>query len=70
MIQLHSGFMGPHDNFLAMRVAIVTYQSFLSEKAINSSLYDTLTDPLYNNIFVGYYGMKDNFGDRLQNPNL
>jgi len=37
MIQLHSGFMGPHDAFLAMRSAIVLYQQYVGMKIITSA---------------------------------
>lgn len=37
MIELHSSFMAPHDIFVAMRVAIVAYNSYVTEGAINSS---------------------------------
>lgn len=37
MIELHSSFMAPHDIFVAMRVAIVSYNSYVSEGTLTTS---------------------------------
>lgn len=37
MIELHSSFMAPHDIFVAMRIAIISYNSYVNEGAINAS---------------------------------
>ena len=43
MIELHSSFMAPHDIFVAMRIAIVAYNSYVTEGALTASQAAALT---------------------------
>ncbi|CAD8182788.1 unnamed protein product [Paramecium pentaurelia] len=70
MIELHSSFMAPHDIFVSMRLAIISYSSYVNEGAINQSQANTLTQPFYDNIYIGYQEIKEVFIKQLTNQNL
>ncbi|CAK59739.1 unnamed protein product (macronuclear) [Paramecium tetraurelia] len=70
MIELHSSFMAPHDIFVSMRIAIISYNSYVNEGAINQSQANTLTKPFYDNIQIGYQEIKEIFIEQLTNQNL
>ncbi|CAD8164867.1 unnamed protein product [Paramecium pentaurelia] len=70
MIQLHAGVMNPHDLYLQMRQTIFTYQGFLGQGKLTQDQYKKLSDPLYENIAIGYYEFKDGFIYWLSNDYL
>ncbi|CAD8075198.1 unnamed protein product [Paramecium sonneborni] len=70
MIQLHAGVMNPHDLYLQMRQTIFTYQGFLGAGKLTQDQYQQLTDPLYQNIAIGYFEFKDGFIYWLNNDYL
>lgn len=61
MIELHSSFMAPHDLLSTMRIALATYSIYASSGVINTTELEELTDPFYNNIFLGYEETKNIF---------
>ncbi|CAK64015.1 unnamed protein product (macronuclear) [Paramecium tetraurelia] len=61
MIQLHAGIMNPHDLYLQIRQPIITYNSFLVAGKITQAEFKELTDPLYENVGIGYYEFKEGF---------
>ncbi|CAD8066521.1 unnamed protein product [Paramecium sonneborni] len=70
MIQLHAGIMNPHDLYLQIRQPIITYNSFLQAGKITKAEFKELTDPLYENVGIGYYEFKDGFIYWLNNEYL
>ncbi|CAK74653.1 unnamed protein product (macronuclear) [Paramecium tetraurelia] len=70
MIQLHAGVMNPHDLYLQMRQTIFTYQGFLGQGKLTQEQYNQLSNPLYENIAIGYYEFKDGFIYWLSNDYL
>ncbi|CAD8072172.1 unnamed protein product [Paramecium sonneborni] len=70
MIQLHAGIMNPHDLYLQIRQPIITYNSFLQAGKITKEEFKELTDPLYENVGIGYYEFKDGFIYWLNNEYL
>ncbi|CAD8173693.1 unnamed protein product [Paramecium pentaurelia] len=61
MIQLHAGIMNPHDLYLQIRQPIITYNSFLTAGKITQLEFKELTDPLFENVGIGYYEFKEGF---------
>lgn len=61
MIELHAGFMAPHDICLGMRITVVAYETYLNNKVITREKFLELAEPLYNNQDFGYNELKDNF---------
>jgi len=49
MIELHAGFMAPHDICLGMRITVVSYEIYVINKVISRETFLELADPLYNN---------------------
>jgi hypothetical protein len=37
MIELHSSFMAPHDIFVAMRIAIIAYNTYATDGVITTT---------------------------------
>ncbi|CAD8050582.1 unnamed protein product [Paramecium sonneborni] len=70
MIGLHSDVMAPHDLYFSMRITLSSYQQALNEGFINQTLFTQLTDPYYNNIYLGYQELKDSLYKQLTNPYL
>ncbi|CAD8120442.1 unnamed protein product [Paramecium sonneborni] len=70
MIELHSSFMAPHDIFVSMRLAIISYNSYVTEGVINQTQATVLTQPFYDNIYIGYSEIKEIFIKQLTNQNL
>ncbi|CAD8088272.1 unnamed protein product [Paramecium sonneborni] len=70
MIQLHAGIMNPHDLYLQMRQTIFTYQGFLAAGKLTQDQYQQLTNPLYENIAIGYFEFKEGFIYWLSNDYL
>ncbi|CAD8124570.1 unnamed protein product [Paramecium sonneborni] len=70
MIELHSSFMAPHDIFVAMRIAIVAYNSYVQEGALTATQAAVLTKPFYDNIYIGFAEIKEIFIKQLNNQNL
>ncbi|CAD8174419.1 unnamed protein product [Paramecium octaurelia] len=70
MIQLHAGIMNPHDLYLQIRQPIITYNSFLTVGKITQAEFKELTDPLYENVGIGYYEFKEGFIYWLSNQYL
>ncbi|CAD8161191.1 unnamed protein product [Paramecium octaurelia] len=70
MIQLHAGVMNPHDLYLQMRQTIFTYQGFLGSGKLTQEQYNQLSNPLFENIAIGYYEFKDGFIYWLSNDYL
>ncbi|CAD8133996.1 unnamed protein product [Paramecium pentaurelia] len=70
MIGLHSDVMAPHDLYFSMRVTLSSYQQALREGFINQTLFTQLTDPYYDNIYLGYQELKDSLYKQLTNPYL
>ncbi|CAD8209753.1 unnamed protein product [Paramecium octaurelia] len=70
MIELHSSFMAPHDIFVAMRVAILSYNAYVSPGALTQAQANALTKPFYDNIQIGFNEIKEVFIKQLNNQNL
>lgn len=61
MIELHAGFMAPHDICLGMRITVVSYEMYVINKVISRDIFLELADPLYDNQDFGYYELRDSF---------
>ncbi|CAD8049389.1 unnamed protein product [Paramecium sonneborni] len=70
MIGLHSDVMAPHDLYFSMRVTLSSYQQAFREGFLNQTLFTQLTDPYYNNIYLGYQELKNSLYKQLTNPYL
>ncbi|CAD8133798.1 unnamed protein product [Paramecium octaurelia] len=70
MIGLHSDVMAPHDLYFSMRVTLSSYQQALREGFINQTQFTQLTDPYYDNIYLGYQELKNSLYQQLTNPYL
>ncbi|CAD8198258.1 unnamed protein product [Paramecium pentaurelia] len=70
MIELHSSFMAPHDIFVAMRIAIVSYTSYIQDGALTVTQANALMKPFYDNIQIGFTEIKEVFIKQLNNQNL
>ncbi|KAM3138364.1 hypothetical protein pb186bvf_009450 [Paramecium bursaria] len=71
MIALHSSFMAPHDYFFSLRVTVSAYQQQQVQGFITTTAQlNSLINPAYQYVGLGYLELQSNFYSLLQDENL
>lgn len=70
MLQIEALFMGPFDEFMAVRYCLFVYGEILKSGVINLERYNFLIIFPRSRLSSGYDDLKTNFNKQLKNPRL